>query len=197
MLFRSAHNFLNINPFLMIFAPIESWDRYLSIGMGFIKNGPIFRELWRFRKIIPIILPKHYRDIPLSPILPLESSRSQLSNGSKIIKNGSISRKLWRNRNKRVSHESFRSRNCVPSWTARNSYAVSRYPDNRGIQMASEMLNLLILSDFLFYWVRSKVRGEKDIIIGDGNLVWGVFRYLCPVVMQSQPCAQTLCSDFR
>merc|ERR1712107_366163 len=43
-----------------------------------------------------------------------------------------------------------------------------RYPDNRGIQMASETLNLLILSDFLFYWARSKMRGESEVILGDG-----------------------------
>jgi len=42
-----------------------------------------------------------------------------------------------------------------------------RYPDNRGVQMASEALNILILSDFLFYWVRSKLRGETEVIIGD------------------------------
>jgi len=43
-----------------------------------------------------------------------------------------------------------------------------RYPDNRGIQMASETLNLLILSDFLFYWARSKLRGDTEVILGDG-----------------------------
>lgn len=46
-----------------------------------------------------------------------------------------------------------------------------RYPDNRGIQMASETLNLLVLSDFLFYWVRSKLRGDREVILGDMNLV--------------------------
>lgn len=46
-----------------------------------------------------------------------------------------------------------------------------RYPDNRGIQMASETLNLLVLSDFLFYWVRSKLRGDREVILGDGYLV--------------------------
>jgi len=45
---------------------------------------------------------------------------------------------------------------------------IYRYPDNRGIQMASETLNILILSDFLFYWVRSKLRGDVVVIIGDG-----------------------------
>lgn len=38
-------------------------------------------------------------------------------------------------------------------------------PANRRIQIASETVNLLILSDFLFYWARSKMRGEKDIIL--------------------------------
>lgn len=42
-----------------------------------------------------------------------------------------------------------------------------RYPDNRGIQMLSETLNILILSDFLFYWVRAKLRGDKEIVLGD------------------------------
>ena len=67
-----------------------------------------------------------------------------------------------------------------------------RYPDNRGVQIASETLklgvaevtgqvlvhlgplvspvdarNLLILSDFLFYWLRSKLRGDREVIIGD------------------------------
>lgn len=46
-----------------------------------------------------------------------------------------------------------------------------RYPDNRGIQMASEAVNLLILSDFLYYWVRSMLRGDREIILGDDPLV--------------------------
>lgn len=40
-----------------------------------------------------------------------------------------------------------------------------RYPDNRGIQMVSEILNLAILSDFLYYWARSKIRGEKEVVL--------------------------------
>jgi hypothetical protein len=43
-----------------------------------------------------------------------------------------------------------------------------RYPDNRSTQMASEFVNLLILGDFLYYWVRSKMRGESDVILHDG-----------------------------
>jgi len=47
-----------------------------------------------------------------------------------------------------------------------------RYPDNRGIQMASEILNLLIISDFLFYYVRAKLRGEGAVRIpvSDGEV---------------------------
>lgn len=41
---------------------------------------------------------------------------------------------------------------------------------NRPVQMASEGFNLLILSDFMYYWCRSKVRGEKQIVIGDFNV---------------------------
>jgi len=52
-------------------------------------------------------------------------------------------------------------------WITYPKVYVSRYPDNRGIQMASESLNLLILSDFLFYWARSKVRGDTEIVLGD------------------------------
>mmetsp|Transcript_7582 Transcript_7582/g.7474 ORF Transcript_7582/g.7474 Transcript_7582/m.7474 type:complete len:85 (+) Transcript_7582:1166-1420(+) len=39
------------------------------------------------------------------------------------------------------------------------------YPDNRGVQMASETLNLLILSDFLYYYFRSRLRGEPQVIL--------------------------------
>jgi len=38
---------------------------------------------------------------------------------------------------------------------------------NRPVQIVSECFNLLILSDFMYYWVRSKVRGEKEIVLGD------------------------------
>jgi hypothetical protein len=40
-----------------------------------------------------------------------------------------------------------------------------RYPDNRGVQMASEIINLLIISDFLFYYVRAKMRGQDFVRI--------------------------------
>ena len=56
-------------------------------------------------------------------------------------------------------------------WISYPRIFVWRYPDNRGIQMASETLNLLILSDFLFYWARSKLRGDSEVIIGDGMMV--------------------------
>mmetsp|Transcript_26409 Transcript_26409/g.54771 ORF Transcript_26409/g.54771 Transcript_26409/m.54771 type:complete len:264 (-) Transcript_26409:112-903(-) len=45
------------------------------------------------------------------------------------------------------------------------------YPDNRGIQMASETLNILILSDFLYYWLRAKLRGQSEVTLGDNMLV--------------------------
>lgn len=41
-----------------------------------------------------------------------------------------------------------------------------RYPDNRSTQMISEFVNLLILGDFLYYWIRAKMRGQSDVILG-------------------------------
>lgn len=38
-------------------------------------------------------------------------------------------------------------------------------PTNRGIQMFLEGGNLLILSDFLFYWARAKLRGEQEVVL--------------------------------
>merc|ERR1712100_628022 len=38
-------------------------------------------------------------------------------------------------------------------------------PSNRGIQLMLEAFNLLVLSDFLFYWVRAKIRGDHEIVI--------------------------------
>lgn len=38
-------------------------------------------------------------------------------------------------------------------------------PSNRGIQMASETVNVLILSDFIFHWAKSMMKGEKDVIL--------------------------------
>jgi len=40
-------------------------------------------------------------------------------------------------------------------------------PSNRNIQMALEAMNLLILSDFLYYWARAKIRGEREIVFSD------------------------------
>jgi hypothetical protein len=42
-----------------------------------------------------------------------------------------------------------------------------RHPDNRGIQMASEALNLLILGDFLFYYIRAKLTKGGTSANGD------------------------------
>jgi hypothetical protein len=44
----------------------------------------------------------------------------------------------------------------------------NRYPDNRGVQMASEILNLLILSDFLYYFVKARLRGQQVVVIPQG-----------------------------
>lgn len=48
-----------------------------------------------------------------------------------------------------------------------------RSPANRGIQMSSETVNLLILSDFLYYWGKAKVLGQKDVVLG-GDCDWYV-----------------------
>jgi hypothetical protein len=42
-----------------------------------------------------------------------------------------------------------------------------RHPDNRGIQMASEALNILILGDFLYYYVKAKFTGGMTSANGD------------------------------
>ena len=47
MVIECAQNFLNMDPFLMIFAPLESWDWKLSNGAKIVKNGPMLRKLWR------------------------------------------------------------------------------------------------------------------------------------------------------
>lgn len=46
-----------------------------------------------------------------------------------------------------------------------------RVLDNRMIQMSSEVINLLIIADFLYYYVRSYVRGEKEIVILHDDVV--------------------------
>jgi hypothetical protein len=50
-------------------------------------------------------------------------------------------------------------------WLAYPYVFWNRYPDNRGVQMASEVLNLLILSDFLYYFIRARMKGQKVIVI--------------------------------
>lgn len=42
-------------------------------------------------------------------------------------------------------------------------------PSNRSIHMALEAFNLLILSDFLYYWVRAKLRGEREVVLDNGH----------------------------
>mmetsp|Transcript_23496 Transcript_23496/g.43276 ORF Transcript_23496/g.43276 Transcript_23496/m.43276 type:complete len:294 (+) Transcript_23496:31-912(+) len=44
-----------------------------------------------------------------------------------------------------------------------------RYPDNRGNQIVSEILNLIILSDFLYFWAKSKLKGQSVVIIEDAS----------------------------
>mmetsp|Transcript_96186 Transcript_96186/g.206398 ORF Transcript_96186/g.206398 Transcript_96186/m.206398 type:complete len:264 (-) Transcript_96186:98-889(-) len=61
------------------------------------------------------------------------------------------------------------SRLCTLTfWFAYPRVFIHSYPDNRGIQMASESVNILILSDFLYYWARAKLRGEKEVILDNG-----------------------------
>lgn len=65
-------------------------------------------------------------------------------------------------------------------WTLYPS-VFGRHPDNRGIQMVSEIMNLLILSDFLYYYFRSRFSTNKrygsvnaqpgDIILKPNDLV--------------------------
>merc|ERR1712039_534134 len=38
-------------------------------------------------------------------------------------------------------------------------------PPNRSVQMAFDALSLLILSDFLYYWARSKLHGYDEVIL--------------------------------
>merc|ERR1712187_10111 len=40
-----------------------------------------------------------------------------------------------------------------------------RLPANRNFQMGSEAVNLMILSDFLFYWGRAKLFGHKHVVL--------------------------------
>ena len=49
MVFRFLRISLNIDPFLMIFAPLESSHSQLSNGAKIIKNGSIVRKIWKNR----------------------------------------------------------------------------------------------------------------------------------------------------
>ena len=49
---RVLHIFLNIDPCLMIFVPLESCDWEFSNGPNFIKNWYILRKVWRNRNNI-------------------------------------------------------------------------------------------------------------------------------------------------
>jgi hypothetical protein len=53
-------------------------------------------------------------------------------------------------------------------WTLLPYFLVQKWAvvSNRPIQMKLEIVNLLILSDFLYYWVRAKLRGDKDVTLG-------------------------------
>jgi len=46
-----------------------------------------------------------------------------------------------------------------------------RTPKNRWSQITSEAVNLLILSDFLYFWLRSTLRGDKEVIIHNDEWV--------------------------
>eukprot|EP00927_Polykrikos_kofoidii_P062473 TRINITY_DN57289_c0_g1_i1.p1 TRINITY_DN57289_c0_g1~~TRINITY_DN57289_c0_g1_i1.p1 ORF type:complete len:266 (-),score=29.65 TRINITY_DN57289_c0_g1_i1:284-1081(-) len=44
-------------------------------------------------------------------------------------------------------------------------------PANRNVRMSIEAVNMVILADFLFYWLRSKLRGDSEVILSDGSVV--------------------------
>mmetsp|Transcript_12222 Transcript_12222/g.28483 ORF Transcript_12222/g.28483 Transcript_12222/m.28483 type:complete len:271 (+) Transcript_12222:81-893(+) len=44
-----------------------------------------------------------------------------------------------------------------------------RYPDNRWNQIVAEALNLLILSDFLYFWAKSKLKGQSVVVLEDAG----------------------------
>jgi hypothetical protein len=50
-------------------------------------------------------------------------------------------------------------------WTAYPTVHPWRVPANRSVQIGSEIVNLLILSDFMYYWLRSTLRGDKDVVL--------------------------------
>jgi hypothetical protein len=53
-------------------------------------------------------------------------------------------------------------------WVAYPYVFWNRYPDNRGVQMTSEVLNLLILSDFLYYFIKARMKGQQVVVIPHG-----------------------------
>ena len=61
-LFRFVRSFLNIDPFLMKFVPLESSRFQLSNGTYFIKNGSILRKLWIIRNNMPCIMCDYNRN---------------------------------------------------------------------------------------------------------------------------------------
>jgi len=50
-------------------------------------------------------------------------------------------------------------------WTAYPSLKGGVAPPNREVQLVFELVNLVILSDFLYYWFRSKLYGYEDVIL--------------------------------
>merc|ERR1719454_1709314 len=53
-------------------------------------------------------------------------------------------------------------------WTLLPYFLVQKWAvlANRPMQIKLEILNLLVLSDFLYYWVRAKIRGDKEVSFG-------------------------------
>merc|ERR1719263_2547225 len=53
-------------------------------------------------------------------------------------------------------------------WTLLPYFLVQKWTvlSNRSMQMKLEVVNLLILSDFLYHWVRAKMRGDKEVNLG-------------------------------
>jgi len=54
-------------------------------------------------------------------------------------------------------------------WVSYPWVYTNRYPDNRWNQIAAEVLNLLILSDFLYFWAKAKWKGQSVVVIADAG----------------------------
>jgi hypothetical protein len=55
---------------------------------------------------------------------------------------------------------------CVLSfWVTFPLVHIWHVPTNRGIQMGTEILNLVILSDFVFHWAKARLNGQKDVVL--------------------------------